>query len=124
MQMDKAESVYVDNTIPKQYAPLTEVCFYILMALRKECYGYEIMQWTETVTDGQVKLQGGTIYNSLSRLERDGLIRVSREEGSRKYYQITEMGEHVLLHESRRLERIHRNSHDKVWKNKYGSRCL
>lgn len=106
------------NIIPKQYIPLTEVSFYILMALREERHGYEVMQWAHAITDGEVKLQGGTLYNSLARLERDGLIRMTREEDRRKYYQITEFGLRVLQIECSRLERIYKNSRNMAWKRK------
>lgn len=106
------------ETIPRQYMPLTEVCFYVLMALREERHGYEIMQWVDSITGGALKLQGGTIYNSLSRLEHDELIELTRADDRRKYYRITATGKCVLQIEQKRLERIYQNSRDKVWKNK------
>lgn len=106
------------DIIPKRYTPLTEVSFYILMALQEERHGYEIMQWAHTITDGEVELQGGTLYNSLARLERDGLIHMTREGDRRKYYHITEFGLKVLGIECVRLERIYKNSRDMTWKSK------
>ena len=94
----------VDETkdiIPKQYTPLTEVSFYILMALR------------------EVEVEGGTLYNSLARLEHDGLIHMTRKGDRRKYYHITALGVEVLRIECLRLKRIYKNSQNKVWKCKH-----
>lgn len=102
--------------VTKQYAPLTEVSFYILMALCKERHGYEVMQWTNMITDGELELQGGTLYNSLARLEHNGLVEITREDDRRKYYQITPLGKKVLQAERMRLERLYTNSRDKIWR--------
>ena len=105
----------MDREIPKQYSPLTETAFYILMALRQERHGYDIMQWTKTITGGEVVLNAGTVYNCLSRMEHDGVVECCREDSRRKFYQLTELGTFILDSEKRRLARAYQNSRGLTW---------
>ena len=41
-------------------------------------------------------LAPGTMYGSLSKMEKDGLIRFLREEEKRKIYEVTDLGREVL----------------------------
>ena len=54
-------------------------------------------------------LAPGTMYGSLSKMEKDGLIRLVREEDKRKLYVITELGQQLLDLEKKRIERLYRN---------------
>lgn len=49
------------------------------------------------------------MYGSLSKMEKDGLIRFVREEEKRKIYCITDLGREVLDLEMKRIERLYRN---------------
>ena len=67
---------------------------------RLPMYGYQIAKELERTTGGYLKLKGGTIYPSLLRLEKNGLV-VSRwkqvtERRGRRYYETTEKGRRVL----------------------------
>lgn len=99
----------MDSHIRKVYVPMTETGFYILMCLQEEMHGYSIVQKVEAMTDGDVKLSPGTMYGSLSKMEKDGLIRFVREEEKRKIYVITELGQEVLQLERKRIARLYRN---------------
>ena len=79
----------MDAHIRKVYVPMTETGFYILLCLREECHGYGIVQRVEALTDGEIRLSPGTMYGSLSKMEKDGLICFVREEEKRKIYSIT-----------------------------------
>ena len=79
----------MDAHIRKVYVPMTETGFYILLCLREEMHGYSIVQKVEKLTDGAVRLSPGTMYGSLSKMEKDGLIRLVREVEKRKIYHIT-----------------------------------
>lgn len=105
----------VKDCAPKRFS-LSETSFYILLALQEERYGYEIRQWVRRITDGEFELQAGTLYNSLARLERDGLIRLTREDDGRKYYSLTDLGRSLLHSECQRLHRAYQNSCNQVWK--------
>lgn len=99
----------MDAHIKKVYIPMTETGFYILLCLQEESHGYGIVQKVERLTEGEIKLSPGTMYGSLSKMEKDGLIRFVREEEKRKIYMITELGREVLDLEMRRIERLFRN---------------
>lgn len=99
----------MDAHIRKVYVPMTETGFYILLCLRDEMHGYSIVQKVEAMTGGTVRLSPGTMYGSLSKMEKDGLIRFVREEEKRKIYQITDLGRDVLELEMSRIERLYRN---------------
>ena len=99
----------MDAHIQKVYVPMTETSFYILLCLREEMHGYSVVQKVERMTDGAVRLSPGTMYGSLSKMEKDGLIRFIREEEKRKLYQITPLGGEVLELEMQRIERLYRN---------------
>ncbi len=93
--------------IKKVYTPMTETAFYILFCLKSPNHGYGIVQKVEKLTDGAIHLAPGTMYGSLSKMEKDGLIRFIREEEKRKIYQITDLGTEVLQIELRRIERLY-----------------
>ena len=99
----------MDAHIKKVYVPMTETGFYILLCLQEENHGYGIVQKVKEMTNGDIVLAPGTMYGSLSKMEKDGLIRFIREEEKRKLYIITSLGKEVLGIEKRRIERLYRN---------------
>lgn len=98
----------MDAHIRKVYVPMTETAFYILLCLKTPNHGYGIVQTVERLTDGAIKLVPGTMYGSLSKMEKDALIRFVREEEKRKIYEITDLGREVLQTEIARIERLYR----------------
>lgn len=100
----------MDSHIKKVYVPMTETAFYILLCLKNENHGYGIVQKVREITDGQVNLSPGTMYGSLSKMEKDGLIEFVREEEKRKLYKITDLGQEVLQAEIARIERLYKNA--------------
>lgn len=99
----------MDDHIRRVYVPMTETSFYILLCLRNEMHGYGIVQKVEALTRGEIKLSPGTMYGSLSKMEKDGLIRFVREEEKRKIYHITQLGIQVLELEMKRINRLYCN---------------
>ncbi len=99
----------MDQHIKKIYVPMTETGFYILLCLREPNHGYGIVQMVKEMTEGAIILTPGTMYGSLSKMEKDQLITFIREENKRKIYQITPLGEEVLAIEAKRIERLYRN---------------
>ncbi|MBQ2242139.1 MAG: PadR family transcriptional regulator [Clostridia bacterium] len=97
----------MDQHIKKVYVPMTETAFYILLCLREPNHGYGIVQTVEKLTEGAIRLAPGTMYGSLSKMEKDGVIRFIREEDKRKIYKITDLGEEVLSIEIKRIERLY-----------------
>ena len=98
----------MDQHIKKVYVPMTETAFYILLCLREPNHGYGIVQTVEKLTEGAIRLAPGTMYGSLSKMEKDGVIRFIREEDKRKIYKITDLGEEVLALEIKRIERLYK----------------
>lgn len=104
----------MDAHIKKVYVPMTETSFYILLCLQKPNHGYGVVQRVEKMTEGEIKLAPGTMYGSLSKMEKDGLISFIREEEKRKIYEITELGKEVLQLELKRIKRLYRNSQEEI----------
>ena len=67
-------------------------------------YGYQLVKELEQKTAGKLKLKRGTIYPSLLRLEKSGLVtskwKQSTGRRGRRYYQITEKGQQFLASRS------------------------
>lgn len=99
----------MDERIRRVYVPMTETGFYILFCLQEEMHGYSITQRVKKMTNGEVVISPGTMYGSLSKMEKDGLIQFVREEEKRKLYRITDLGQDVLTTELKRIERLYRN---------------
>ena len=104
----------MDQHIRKVYVPMTETAFYILFCLREENHGYGIVQIVEGLTDGAIKLAPGTMYGSLSKMEKDGVIRFVREEEKRKIYVITPLGREVLELERKRIRRLYKTVEEEI----------
>ena len=98
----------MDQHIKKVYVPMTETAFYILLCFRKPNHGYGIVQMVEKMTGGAVRLAPGTMYGSLSKMEKDGVIHFIGEEDKRKIYQITDLGLEVLQIELGRIKRLYK----------------
>ena len=86
----------MDAHIKKVYVPMTETSFYILLCLRTPNHGYGVVQAVKEMTNGEIVLAPGTMYGSLSKMEKDKIIKFVREEEKRKLYSITELGKEVL----------------------------
>ena len=100
----------MDNKIKRIYVPMTESGFYILFFLQQPQHGYGISQQVRQMTGGDLVISAGTMYGTLSKMEKDGLIAFVREVEKRKLYQITALGAEILELEIRRIERLYKNS--------------
>ena len=100
----------MDAHTRKVYVPMTETGFYILFCLQKPNHGYGIVQMVEKLTNSEIRLAPGTMYGSLSKMEKDGLIRFVNEINKRKIYEITELGKEVLDLELKRIKRLYQSS--------------
>ena len=86
--------------------PLTQPMYYILLSLREERHGYEIMQYIECLTEGRVTVGPGTLYSLLSRFENDEYIKMVSQKENKKTYLITNLGRIILDKEIKRLEQL------------------
>lgn len=89
----------------EKFSTLTEQMFYILLCLRTECCGMDIMQQVGALTDGRVRIGPGTLYNLLEQFADAGMIRETKCEGRRRSYILTAEGEKALKNEYERLQR-------------------
>ena len=48
-----------------KFQTLTEQMFYVLLCLRQECYGMDILDRVSAETHGRVSVGSGTLYNLL-----------------------------------------------------------
>lgn len=100
----------MNDKIKRIYVPMTETGFYILFCLKEPQHGYGISQQVKQMTGGALSIGAGTMYGTLSKMEKDGLIVFEREEEKRKLYRITELGKEILSLEVNRIERLYKNS--------------
>jgi DNA-binding PadR family transcriptional regulator len=87
----------------EKFQTLTEQMFYILLCLRKECCGMDIMTEVSEITDGRVSVGPGTLYNLLEQFAQAGMIRETKVEGRKKSYILTQKGAVTLREEFERL---------------------
>jgi DNA-binding PadR family transcriptional regulator len=92
-----------------KYLPLTEATYYILVALVEPLHGYGVMQKVETISEGTVTIGPGTLYGAFTSLEKEGLIKMVKEEDRRKSYALTAKGRQVLAEQIRRMEIMNKN---------------
>jgi DNA-binding PadR family transcriptional regulator len=91
--------------------PLRPVEFQILVILAEQpSHGYSIIQETSRRTDGKVKLQPGTLYRAIQRLEDGGFIeeveappQSTSDDERRRYFGLTRQGRAVAAEEAARL---------------------
>ena len=86
-----------------KFQTLTEQMFYILLCLRTERCGIDIMDTVQKLTDGRVSVGSGTLYNLLEQFQSEGLIRETKVEGRRRSYILTEKGRAMLQEEYNRI---------------------
>ena len=89
-----------------EQGPMTEAMYYILLALLRPGHGYGMMQRIKELSGGRLEMGPGTLYGVLSRMNREGWIVLTGEEGRRKNYAITRTGRDALLAEYRRLQQM------------------
>ena len=100
----------MEERLRRIYLPMTETGFYILFCLQEEMHGYSIGKKVSDMTSGEITISPGTMYGTLSKMEKDGLISFVREEEKRRLYRITELGREILAMEMKRIERLYKNS--------------
>lgn len=87
----------------EKFQTLTEQMFYILLCLRRECCGTDIMTRVADLTKGRVAVGPGTLYNLLESFLSAGMIVETKVEGRKRSYLITDIGQKTLDNEYRRL---------------------
>ena len=88
------------------FQTLTEQMYYVLLCLTEECCGMDIMDKIPAVTEGRVKVGSGTLYNLLEQFSESGMIKMTRAEGRKRSYIITDKGREILKAEYTRLNTL------------------
>jgi DNA-binding PadR family transcriptional regulator len=105
----KADSIKHAAIKPGDILPLSPVVFSILLALAaSEKHGYAIMKEAALPEGGAVIMGPGTLYGSLDRMMRSGLVEETgiTDNERRRYYRITKFGSEVFSAEAARLARV------------------
>ncbi|GAB6992170.1 PadR family transcriptional regulator [Paenibacillus pini] len=98
------------NKVLKKYVPMTETAFYILLSLAKPRHGYGIVKHVEDITNHRIRLGSGTVYGTLTKMQKDGMITVFADEDRKTIYEITEVGTKVIAAEINRLKELYQNA--------------
>ncbi len=65
--------------IPRvKFQTLTEQMSYILLCLREECYGMDILDKVPSMAGNRVNVGSGTLYNLLEQFLEEGFIRETK----------------------------------------------
>jgi DNA-binding PadR family transcriptional regulator len=99
---------------PDAFLPLKSRAFHIMLALSEgDRHGYAIKQQVEELTDGVLRMGPGTLYETIQRLDKSGLIEESphrpdaaEDHSQRRYYRLTAIGRRVLAAEVERLGNV------------------
>jgi DNA-binding PadR family transcriptional regulator len=97
------------DKVSKEYLPMSESAYYILLSLNKPRHGYGIIKNVEKITEGRIRLGAGTIYGTMTRFENDKLITPVGEEERRKLFVLTALGRELLQLEIQRLGELLEN---------------
>ena len=87
-----------------KFHTLTEQMFYVLLCLKNECYGMDILDKVPAMTAKRVSVGSGTLYNLLEQFLAEGFIRETKVEGRRRSYLLTDKGREILDKEYKRIQ--------------------
>lgn len=77
---------------------------------RGQQHGYDIARWIQVTTEDVLKVEEGSLYPSLHRMERRGWIKsqwgLSESNRRAKYYQLTRKGRSQLVKEVQSWEHL------------------
>ena len=88
----------------EKFRTLTEQMFYVLLCLKTECYGMDILDKVPSMTNNRVTVGSGTLYNLLEQFLDAGMIRETKMEGRRRSYILTARGRQMLDKEYERIQ--------------------
>ena len=94
----------------KKYVPMTETAFYILLSLTIPRHGYGIVKHVEEISGSRIRLGSGTVYGTLTKMQKDGIITVFSDEERKTVYEVTEIGKKLMAAEIRRLKELYQNA--------------
>ena len=87
--------------------PVSPAVLAILLSLAEgDKHGYAMMKDARSPRGGGIAMGPGTLYGSIDRMMRDGLVEESdkQDDERRRYYRLTAKGRTVLAAELQRLD--------------------
>ena len=90
----------------EKFHTLTEPMFYILLCLKEECCGMDIMSKVDHMTGGRVNVGPGTLYNLLEQFLSAEMIYETKVVGRRRSYILSRKGKQMLADEYHRMEQV------------------
>lgn len=96
----------------EHFLPLKPADLQVLIALSgRPRHGYGIMKAVEKQSGGSARLELGSLYRLLARIESSGLIEEApapsaEVDDRRRYYRLTSLGGEALRLEARRLQSV------------------
>jgi DNA-binding PadR family transcriptional regulator len=85
--------------------PLSEINFYILLAVSEPAHGYLIMQKVEELSRGEVRIAAGTLYGAIENLLKARFIEpVPGDDSRRKVYSLTDDGREIVHMDLERMK--------------------
>jgi len=94
----------------KKYVPMTETAFYILLSLTIPRHGYGIIKHVEEISGSRIRLGSGTVYGTLTKMQKHGLITVFADEERKTVYEVTEIGKKIMIAEISRIKELYQNA--------------
>ena len=88
----------------EKFRTLTEQMFYVLLCLKEECYGQDILDRVPAMTENRVSVGSGTLYNLLEQFLAEEMIVETKVEGRRRSYILTDKGKEMLDKEYKRIQ--------------------
>jgi DNA-binding PadR family transcriptional regulator len=95
-----------------EFIPLPHLSLHVLLALAEgERHGWAVIRRIEELTGGVWSPSAGSLYLSMVRLEKLGLIEgvaapSEATDTRRRYYRLTSLGREVLVDEMARLDSL------------------
>ena len=98
-----------------KHLPMRPPVLHLLLSLASAPgYGYALKQEVERRTAGTVRLGPATLYESIQRMERRGLIEEvptpAEDDDRRRTWSITKLGRQALTAEVKRLDEVVRHA--------------
>jgi len=102
---------------PSSFLPLPDLALHVLIALAEsDLHGWGIIKRIGDLTKGRTRPSSGSLYLSLAKLEKRGLVTdapekpLDAEDSRRRYYTLTPLGRGVLQAETARLSGLMRHA--------------
>lgn len=94
----------------KTFMPMTETAYYILLSLTEPRHGYGIIQHVKEITNGRITLGSGTVYGTLTKMQKSGVITIYSDENRKTVYEITDIGKTLIKSEINRIKELYNNA--------------